>query len=72
MASIDSISSRISQQRTRLTGTQEKMVNAAPEEQREFLRSQFQLQNESEATQQATNILKKLGEMSSSVIRNLA
>jgi hypothetical protein len=72
MASIDSIATRITNHRTQLTGTQEKMVKAAPPEQQEFLRAQFQLQNESEATQQATNILKKLGEMSSSVIRNLA
>jgi len=72
MASIDSIASRITAHRQTLTGTQEKMVKAAPPEQQEFLRSQFMLQNESDATQQATNILKKMGEMSSSVIRNLA
>ena len=72
MASIDSIASKITSHRQALTGTQEKMVKAAPPEQQEFLRAQFMLQNESEATQQATNILKKLGEMSSSVIRNLA
>ena len=72
MASIDGIASSITAHRQQLTGTQEKMVKAAPEEQQAFLRAQFQLQNESEATQQVTNILKKLGEMSSSVIRNLA
>jgi hypothetical protein len=72
MASFDSIASKITSHRQGLTGTQQKMVNAAPEEQRPFLQAQFQLQNEMEATQQATNILKKLGEMSSAVIRNLA
>ncbi len=72
MASIGGISQAITQHRTTLTGTQQQMVNAAPEEQKAFLRAQFQLQNEMEATQQITNILKKLHEMSSAVIRNLA
>jgi hypothetical protein len=72
MASIKSISDIVTNQRQGLTGTQQAMVDAAPEEQRPFLQAQFKLENESQATQQISNILKKLDEMSSAVIRNLA
>ena len=72
MSSIKSISDIVTSQRQGLTGTQQEMVNAAPEEQRPYLQAQFKLENESQATQQISNILKKLDEMSSAVIRNLA
>ena len=72
MSSIKSISDIVTSQRQGLTSTQQQMVNAAPEEQRPYLQAQFKLENESQATQQISNILKKLDEMSSAVIRNLA
>ena len=72
MSSIKSISDLVTSQRSNLTSTQQSMVDAAPEEQRPFLQAQFKLENESQATQQISNILKKLDEMSQAVIRNLA
>ena len=72
MASIKSISDIITSQRTGLTKTQDAMVKAAPEEQQKFLTAQFMLENESQATSQITNMLKKMHEMAEGILRNLA
>ena len=72
MGSIKEISDMVTSQRTSLSGTQQEMVNAAPKEQQKYLTAQFKLENESQATQQISNILKKMDEMASAVIRNLA
>ncbi len=73
MASIASIANDVKNNITgKLTSVQQGMVDAAPEEQKPFLTAQFKLENEAQITQQITNILKKLDEMSMAVIRNLA
>ena len=73
MASIESIANKVNSNITgKLTGLQEKMISKAPPEQQEFLRAQFQLENEAQITQQITQMLKKMDEMSMAVIRNLA
>ncbi len=61
----------LSAPRPALTGTQAEMVAKAPPEQQDFLRAQFKMQNEMELTQQITNMLKKLHDMSMSVARNI-
>ncbi len=71
MASIGGIAAAVVQHRNNLTKTQSDMVAAAPDEQKPFLTAQFRLQNESEATSQITNILKRLGDQSNSVIQNM-
>jgi hypothetical protein len=73
MASIADIASRVSGHiGGKMTGVQQTMVSKAPPEQQDFLRAQFQLENEAQLTQQITAMLKKLDEMSMAVIRNLA
>ena len=73
MASIASIGQQVTSNITgQMTKTQADMVSKAPEEQRPFLEAQFKLENESQLTQQITNMLKKMDEMSMAVIRNLA
>ena len=73
MASIQSIADKVTGNiKNKLSPLQEQMVNKAPPEQQEFLRAQFQLENEAQITQQITNMLKKMDEMSMAVIRNLA
>jgi len=73
MASIQSIANQVTSNITgKLTGVQADMVSKAPAEQRPFLEAQFKLENEAQITQQITNMLKKMDEMSMAVIRNLA
>jgi hypothetical protein len=73
MGSIADIGNKVASNITgQLTSVQKNMVSKAPKEQQEFLTAQFQLENESQLTQQITNMLKKMDEMSMAVIRNLA
>ena len=73
MASIASIANQVTSNITgQLTKVQSDMVSKAPAEQKPFLEAQFKLENEAQLTQQITNMLKKLDEMSMAVIRNLA
>ena len=73
MGSIASIGQQIASNITgQLTSVQRDMVSKAPTEQQPFLEAQFKLENETQATQQISNLLKKLDEMSMAVIRNLA
>ncbi|WP_224369373.1 hypothetical protein [Hyalangium versicolor] len=73
MASIASIANQVSSNITgKMTSVQKDMVAKAPDEQKPFLEAQFKLENEAQITQQITNMLKKLDEMSMAVIRNLA
>ncbi|WP_224369372.1 hypothetical protein [Hyalangium versicolor] len=73
MASIASIANQVSSNITgQMTSVQKDMVAKAPDEQKPFLEAQFKLENEAQITQQITNMLKKLDEMSMAVIRNLA
>lgn len=60
---------RLVAHRQNLTKTQEAMVKAAPEEQKDFLRAQFKLQNEMEATDMLTRLLKEGGR--AEILRNL-
>ncbi len=73
MASIASIGQQVTNNITgQMTSVQADMVSKAPAEQRPFLEAQFKLENEAQLTQQITNFLKKMDEMSMAVIRNLA
>jgi hypothetical protein len=73
MGSIASIGQQIASNITgKLTSVQSDMVSKAPDEQKPFLEAQFKLENETQATQQISNLLKKMDEMSMAVIRNLA
>ena len=72
MGSIQDISNLVTSNRGALTTEQQNMVNQAPAEQQKYLEAQFKMENESQATQAISNILKKMDEMASAVIRNLA
>ncbi len=73
MASIAGIAGQVSGHiNGKMTTAQQTMVDKAPDEQKPFLKAQFELENQAQLTQQITAMLKKLDEMSMAVIRNLA
>ena len=70
--SIQDVANLVTSNQGSLTSEQQSMVNNAPPEQQKYLEAQFKMENESQATQAISNILKKMDEMASAVIRNLA
>ncbi len=47
------------------------MIDAAPEDQKDFLKAQQQMQREAQVVQLITNMMKKLDDMAQSVLQNM-
>ncbi|MBZ4417165.1 hypothetical protein [Myxococcus sp. RHSTA-1-4] len=53
------------------SSSSEAMIAAAPEDQKDFLKAQQQMQREAQVVQLITNMMKKLDDMAQSVLQNM-
>lgn len=71
MSSIDAFTKAANNINKTTNSAMDKMIAAAPEEQKEFLKAQKQVQQESQIMSTITNIMKKMDDMAQAAISNL-